>query len=128
MIAAGLSFPMSGCVSQQQLVVAPPPAPARVVTALPSVINKTALAGQTIMVTGSPWDAEAHEPWQAAMHSFEWLRDLRAVGGDAARRHARRCTSPGRASGLTVPVTVIVGVTVTVAITVMSAPPPAHRH
>jgi len=43
---------------------------------------------QTIMVTGSPWNTEAHEPWLAAMHQLRMARDLRAVGGDAARRHA----------------------------------------
>jgi len=55
--------------------------------------NVITLAGETVMVNGSPWSARAHEPWFAAMHSFEWLRDLRAVGGDAARRHARLLTS-----------------------------------
>lgn len=30
------------------------------------------------------------DAWLQGMHGFEWLRDLRAVGGDAARRHARR--------------------------------------
>jgi uncharacterized heparinase superfamily protein len=27
--------------------------------------------------------------WVSALHSYEWLRDLRAAGGDAARRQAR---------------------------------------
>lgn len=27
--------------------------------------------------------------WQDALHGFDWLRDLRAVGGDTARRRAR---------------------------------------
>lgn len=29
------------------------------------------------------------DDWVAALHGFDWLRDLRAVGGDAARRRAR---------------------------------------
>jgi uncharacterized heparinase superfamily protein len=29
------------------------------------------------------------EAWLAELHGFDWLRDLRAVGGDAARRKAR---------------------------------------
>ncbi|WP_029010563.1 heparinase II/III family protein [Azospirillum halopraeferens] len=33
--------------------------------------------------------AGAGPRWIAGMHGFEWLRDLRAVGGDAARRRAR---------------------------------------
>jgi uncharacterized heparinase superfamily protein len=55
--------------------------------------NSITLEGQTIQVIGSPWSADAQEPWLVAMHSFDWLRDLRAVGGDAARRHARQLTT-----------------------------------
>jgi uncharacterized heparinase superfamily protein len=32
---------------------------------------------------------KANQDWLFAAHSFHWLRDLRAVGGDAARRKAR---------------------------------------
>lgn len=42
--------------------------------------------------SGAPlhWKQETASPdWLAAMHGFEWLRDLRAVGGDPARRMAR---------------------------------------
>lgn len=31
----------------------------------------------------------APRAWQAALHGFDWLRDLRAVGGKAARDHGR---------------------------------------
>lgn len=31
-------------------------------------------------------------PWRAALHGFAWLRDLRALGTDAARMHARDIT------------------------------------
>jgi uncharacterized heparinase superfamily protein len=51
------------------------------------------LAAETVTTTDSPWNAAAHEPWFEAMHSFDWLRDLRAVSGDAARRHARQLTN-----------------------------------
>jgi uncharacterized heparinase superfamily protein len=51
------------------------------------------LAAESVTAMGSPWNAEAHEPWFEAMHGFEWLRDLRAVGGDSARRHARQLTT-----------------------------------
>jgi uncharacterized heparinase superfamily protein len=54
--------------------------------------NVIALAGESISVDGSPWQIAASEPWLEALHSFAWLRDLRAVGGDAARRHARQLT------------------------------------
>jgi uncharacterized heparinase superfamily protein len=52
-----------------------------------------ALGGDTVVADGSAWDAAASESWAAEMHAFEWLRDLRAVGGDSARRHARLLTT-----------------------------------
>lgn len=45
--------------------------------------------GRQIPVDGRTWaapDAQA----RAALHSFEWLRDLRALGGDASRRLGRQ--------------------------------------
>jgi len=54
--------------------------------------NLITLGGETVVAEGSAWDASADESWSAAMHGFEWLRDLRAVGGDSARRHARLLT------------------------------------
>jgi uncharacterized heparinase superfamily protein len=42
--------------------------------------------------SGSPlqWKPERASPdWLTAMHGFEWLRDLKALGGDQARRNAR---------------------------------------
>ena len=88
-----LASPLRGAAPSALTLVPPNPWPGDATRGRTMLTNVIALAGQTIMVTGSPWDAEAHEPWQAAMHSFEWLRDLRAVGGDAARRHARLFTS-----------------------------------
>lgn len=35
------------------------------------------------------YPAGMSESWIAALHGFDWLRDLRALGGDAARRRAR---------------------------------------
>jgi uncharacterized heparinase superfamily protein len=53
------------------------------------------LHGQTIAADAdrraAPWDGVgATEAWRAALHGFEFLRDLRALGGDAARIAARR--------------------------------------
>lgn len=42
--------------------------------------------------SGAPlhWKQETASPdWLMAMHGFEWLRDLRSVGGDQARKMAR---------------------------------------
>ncbi|MCR0984494.1 heparinase II/III family protein [Roseomonas populi] len=42
--------------------------------------------------------------WRAALHGFAWLRDLRALGTDAARMHARDITRLWLESGTTDPV------------------------
>ena len=49
------------------------------------------LGGQTVTVdpNGSPNWRVGSAGWLDALHGFEWMRDLRAVGGDAARRRAR---------------------------------------
>jgi uncharacterized heparinase superfamily protein len=48
-------------------------------------------AGITVTSETAPWlhPGVANE-FITALHGFEWLRDLRAVGGDAARRQARQ--------------------------------------
>jgi uncharacterized heparinase superfamily protein len=85
--------PLKSAAPSSLLVVPPNPWPGDATRGRTMLTNVVALAGETIIVTGSAWNSPAHEPWLAAMHSFEWLRDLRAVGGDAARRHARVLTS-----------------------------------
>lgn len=85
--------PLKGAPPSELILVPPNPWPGDATRGRTMLTNIVNMAGQTVAVTGSPWIAEAHEPWLAAMHSFEWLRDLRAVGGDAARRHARTYTS-----------------------------------
>ena len=50
-------------------------------------------AGALERPNDSPWDeVDADDQWLNALHSFTWLRDLRALGGDDARRLARRLT------------------------------------
>lgn len=40
------------------------------------------------------WDFASGSPaWRAAAHGFAWMRDLRALGTDAARLHARALTA-----------------------------------
>lgn len=49
-----------------------------------------AFAGQSLREPAPLWSPpEAGPEWLAEMHAFAWLRDLRAAGGDAARRRAR---------------------------------------
>ena len=41
----------------------------------------------------STWEPEGvHDNWLKHMHSFDWLRDLRELGGDTARKQARDMT------------------------------------
>ena len=48
------------------------------------------LAGQELERPQPLWSPpEAERDWCRALHGFDWLRDLRALGGDAARRAAR---------------------------------------
>lgn len=47
-------------------------------------------AGQTIERENLGWlPSDASAGWLEALHGFSWLRDLRAVGGERARRMAR---------------------------------------
>lgn len=49
-----------------------------------------ALAGHSVKSPSRLWSPSGAAPdWLEALHGFEWLADLRSVGGDAARRRAR---------------------------------------
>lgn len=46
--------------------------------------------GQEFVARAHRWHPDDASPdWLASLHGFEWLRDLRAMGGDQARRTAR---------------------------------------
>ncbi|MFN9094924.1 MAG: heparinase, partial [Alphaproteobacteria bacterium] len=43
---------------------------------------------------GEPWGGKGASPaWRASAHGFAWMRDLRALGTDAARLRARALTA-----------------------------------
>lgn len=55
------------------------------------VAGRFTLGGQTVEGAATPWEPAGAAPsFLEALHGFEWLRDLRAAGGDQARRQARR--------------------------------------
>jgi len=85
--------PLQGQTPSALTLVPPNPWPGDATRGRTMLGGLIVLAGEAVTALGSPWNADAHEPWFEAMHSFEWLRDLRAAGGDAARRHARLLTS-----------------------------------
>lgn len=51
--------------------------------------------GQTLEFPDKPsWEPfGASDAWLSGLHGFDWLRDLRAIGGDAARQKARDLVS-----------------------------------
>ena len=52
--------------------------------------NYFVLAGQPKQFDPHRWHAdETDRAWIRLIHGFSWLADLKAVGGDAGRRHAR---------------------------------------
>ncbi len=54
------------------------------------IAGRFSFAGQTLEAPKPLWRPRgASERWRVALHGFAWLRDLRAVGGDPARRAAR---------------------------------------
>ncbi|HLG86502.1 MAG TPA: heparinase II/III family protein [Alphaproteobacteria bacterium] len=74
-------------------VVPPNPWPGDATRGRAMVTGVFAVSGDTVIAEGSIWDADAGTSWACEMHAFEWLRDLRAMGGDSARRHARLLTT-----------------------------------
>jgi len=44
--------------------------------------------GETVASAVPPWDATASPGWVAALHSFSWLEDFYAAGGDSAAQQA----------------------------------------
>ncbi len=48
---------------------------------------------ELVRAPSPPWQAEASEEWRAALHGFQWLADLAAVGSDAAWQAARNWTA-----------------------------------
>ena len=48
------------------------------------------IAGDHLELTGFSWEPfGVEESWIEHMHSFNWLRDLKALGGEKGRSHAR---------------------------------------
>ncbi|MBM3531808.1 MAG: hypothetical protein FJX60_02075 [Alphaproteobacteria bacterium] len=54
------------------------------------VDDELALGGRAFTLPGSGWTPiDAPSDWRAALDSFDWLADLRDLGGDLGRRRAR---------------------------------------
>lgn len=85
---------LGGRTPSRLLVVPPDPWPGSVDAGTALLNGVFRFAGQTIQAEDPIWHpVGARSEWLSALHGFEWLRDLRAVGGDAARRQARMLVS-----------------------------------
>ena len=69
------------------------PWPGRAEAGAAMVAGRFAFAGQSLQDPAPLWAPPgASAEWLSALHGFTWMRDLRAAGGDAARRRARELT------------------------------------
>lgn len=74
-----------------ELVVVPPDAwPGNAERGSAISAGELSFLGETVRGGKHAWHPVGmSDAWLAELHGFDWLRDLRAVGGDAARRRAR---------------------------------------
>jgi len=85
---AGLGMPQR--VPERLRVVPPDPWAGDAARGRDMMAGIFRFAGQTFEKEEVSWrPATAKAEWMAELHGFEWLRDLRSVGGDRARRMAR---------------------------------------
>lgn len=85
---AGLSMPQR--VPDRLRVVPPDPWAGDAQRGRDMIAGTFRFAGQSIERSQLCWQPQDAKPeWLAELHGFEWLRDLRSVGGDRARRMAR---------------------------------------
>jgi len=54
------------------------------------VAGKFEFAGETVKGDLAAWGDQPSGHWRETFHAFEWLRDLRALGGEAAHQRARK--------------------------------------
>ncbi|MFZ0693886.1 MAG: heparinase II/III family protein [Alphaproteobacteria bacterium] len=67
---------------------APDPWPGTAAKGAEIVAGNFTFAGETVAGDLAAWEGKGH--WAEAFHAFEWLRDLRALGGDPAHQRARK--------------------------------------
>ncbi|MEA1938964.1 MAG: heparinase II/III family protein, partial [Pseudomonadota bacterium] len=81
---------LTGRAPERLVAVPPDPWPGRVENGHDILCGVYAFAGKSVSMTTPVWSPVGACPtWLAEMHGFDWLRDLRAVAGDNARRRAR---------------------------------------
>lgn len=85
---------LPGSRAAQPLTLPPDPWPGDAAQGAALVEGRFRFAGLALREPKPLWKPrDATSEWQAEMHAFAWLRDLRAHNGDAARRLARSMTA-----------------------------------
>lgn len=86
----GYGLTLIGRTPQGLTMVPPDPWPGNAARGGSIIRGEFRFFGETVSGSRHAWQPSGMRPdWLAELHSFDWLRDLRAVGGDAARRRAR---------------------------------------
>lgn len=81
---------LSGSAPESLMVVPSDPWPGDAATGTELVQGILRFGGQVIQLETMNWSPTGATPgFIRALHRFDWLRDLRALGGDVARRQAR---------------------------------------
>ena len=81
---------LTGRRVREMRACAPDPWPGIAINGEAIVAGRFPFAGETVAGDLALWSGKASPAWQEAFHSFEWLRDLRALGGEAAHQRARK--------------------------------------
>ncbi|MDE0780027.1 MAG: heparinase II/III family protein [Alphaproteobacteria bacterium] len=83
-------YTLIGRVPNEMVVVPPDSWPGNAERGSAISSGELSFRGETVRCSKHAWHPVGmSEAWLAELHGFDWLRDLRAVGGDAARRKAR---------------------------------------
>jgi uncharacterized heparinase superfamily protein len=74
----------------REIRAAPDPWPGQPAAGDAIVAGRFTMGGETVAGDLAAFETRGGEAWQEAFHGFEWLRDLRALGGETAHQRARK--------------------------------------
>lgn len=86
----GYPVTLSGRAPRELLAQSPDSWPGEAARGQAIVGGRFEFAGEVASGDLAAWGNQAGVYWQESFHAFEWLRDLRALGGDAAHQRARK--------------------------------------
>ncbi len=86
----GYAVTLRGRAPRELPAQSPDPWPGEAARGQALVGGRFEFAGEVASGDLAAWGGRTSLYWQEQFHSFEWLRDLRALGGDAAHQRARK--------------------------------------